>query len=816
MKEKLIYFSLKTIELSFYSIFFLVPIVLSNNTSELFELNKMWLTWGLTVIVLGAWFTKMIAEGRFKIKRTPLDIPIILFLIGQILATVFSQDTHISLWGYYSRFNGGLYSTIAYISLFYAFVSNYKEITNLPVKKPYSGLAKTGTLLGLLLLLGISLPLSAPPDANSQGQGFIFFMTLIIVLSGAIYILRGQFLNRLFLITLFSGLIVTLWGIPSHYGIDATCFLFRGSFATDCWTESFQPTVRIFSTLGQPAWMAAYLSFLIPVAVALSLRSVNFLSSPFAIFKRYSSLTFFTLALLFYIGLLFANTRGGFLGFWAGNFVFWIVLLLIFKNRFKNILKTAVVINLFFLLLTFIFGIPIPQLQNFTLPNLTAKSIVQQVSAKDAPSENTAQAPQTDEQFNITESGNIRLNVWQGAYDAWKANPILGTGVETFAFAYYKHKPENQNLTSEWDFLYNKAHNEYLNYLATTGIIGLGTYLILIFWFIFLVFKAVFKNGWLDSHKTYDEDKQTASRRILILAILGGYISILISNFFGFSVVIVNLFFFLSPAFVFVLDTGFGKQSYLEFPKSKDDSEEDVSGIRIVLIAFVLLVACGILMILYRYWQADKDYALGANLNKINEFLAARPYLENSVKLRSGEPTFLDELAFNSAALAAGYFQQNDPQKGNTYLSEAESLSNSVVEKHPNNVVFWKNRVRLYALFTQLDPSFLAKALDSIKKANALAPGDAKILYNYGVILGQSGKVDEGITKLKEAIKLKPDYRDAYFALALFYNDKATIGVEDGPIVDASSQQEAEKLLNIVLKINPGDKQAKDTLESWK
>ena len=36
------------------------------------------------------------------------------------------------------------------------------------------------------------------------------------------------------------------------------------------------------------------------------------------------------------------------------------------------------------------------------------------------------------------------------------------------------------NLTSEWDFLYNKAHNEYLNYLATTGLFGLGSYLLFI------------------------------------------------------------------------------------------------------------------------------------------------------------------------------------------------------------------------------------------------------------------------------------------------------------------------------------------------
>jgi O-antigen ligase len=57
---------------------------------------------------------------------------------------------------------------------------------------------------------------------------------------------------------------------------------------------------------------------------------------------------------------------------------------------------------------------------------------------------------------------------------------LFGTGVETFAYAYYFVRPQAHNLTSEWDYLYNKAHNEYLNYFATTGFIGLGTYLLVI------------------------------------------------------------------------------------------------------------------------------------------------------------------------------------------------------------------------------------------------------------------------------------------------------------------------------------------------
>src|SRR5664279_2413108 len=121
---KIITFCNRTIEYSFYTLFFLVPLIFWSSTSELFEFNKMWVTFGLTIIIAAAWFTKMTLEKRIIIQKTPLDIYLLLFLFSQIISTLFSLDSHVSWWGYYSRFNGGLFSTICYIFLYYAFVTN--------------------------------------------------------------------------------------------------------------------------------------------------------------------------------------------------------------------------------------------------------------------------------------------------------------------------------------------------------------------------------------------------------------------------------------------------------------------------------------------------------------------------------------------------------------------------------------------------------------------------------------------------------------------------------------------------------------------
>src|SRR5690349_17957208 len=122
---KFLNFCNKAIEYLFYSLFLLVPLVFAGNTSELFEFNKMWITFAIAVAIGFFWFSKMAILKKPVFRRTILDIPILLFLASQIISTFISWDSYISFWGYYSRFNGGLLSIITYIFLYYAFVSNF-------------------------------------------------------------------------------------------------------------------------------------------------------------------------------------------------------------------------------------------------------------------------------------------------------------------------------------------------------------------------------------------------------------------------------------------------------------------------------------------------------------------------------------------------------------------------------------------------------------------------------------------------------------------------------------------------------------------
>jgi len=739
MRSSIISLCDKIIPYSFYTLFALIPLVVTNSTSELFELNKMWITWGMTIIILTAWITKMIVQKEFRVQRTPLDIPIILFLISQLISTFISLDSHVSWWGYYSRFNGGMLSLLSYAFLYYAYVSNI-----------------------------------------SREQ---VFTTLKVILG--------------------TGIFVALWGLPSHFGADPTCLLFRGTLDVTCWTEAFKPTIRIFSTLGQPAWLAAYLAALIPLSVAYTISASEKKGIPnlLSFIKDRKTLAYFAVTALFYLDLLYANTRGGFLAFWVANILFWGILFIKRYLPVKRFFQYAVLFNATFLIFNFFSGTPLAQLDIITLSGI--QKAITPTPMTPATTNNPVQPS-----VGGTESGNIRLYVWKGAIDAWRASPIFGSGVETFAYAYYQHRPAGHNLTSEWDYLYNKAHNEYLNYLTTTGIFGLTTYLSVIGFFLFLVLKNIF-------YKKQDEENSSLSS-LLSIALPAGFVSILVSNFFGFSVVMMNVFLFFFPLFYFSMNKSLNDKKVLKYthPQEPVHLREYVNPYQWSALVVLFLISTFSLFLLLRFWQADKAYALGYNLSRVGDIQGAYNNLTEAVKIRPAEPVFQDEYAVNLATIANALQQNNEATSAAQFAQEAVTISDTITTNHPNNVTFWKSRVRIFYLLSELNPSYNTQALSAIEKAVSLAPTDAKVQYNYGVLLGQNGNVDKAIEVLSKTIELKPDYRDAYFARGLFYRQTALN--ESGRVNDLKLNELAiQDMKHILENIDKEDQAAQNALKEW-
>ena len=780
MNRTLVSFFNKAIEFLFYGLFFLVPIVLSPATSELFEFNKMWLTFGISSAIGFFWFGKMILKKEFRIQRTPLDIPILLFLLSQAISTIISIDSHVSLFGYYSRFNGGLLSHVAYIFLYYAFVSNFGTQTISKNKNVVKEFAKSKTT---------------------------------------------KIIRRMLFVSIASGIFVSLWGLPSHFGFDPTCKLFRGGLDVSCWTVDFQPKVRIFSTMGQPDWLAAYLAILLPISIAFA---ISFFRKGISLFSR-TNLTagvFALTSILFYVDLLFSRAKSGFIAFWASMLVF--VALAAWPSFRKKMDTKSIIYSkltafvIAFAIVTFFIGSNFSILDKFSFPGLMSALDKQKTPA------NQNATPHIGE-LGGTDSGKIRLIVWKGALNVWKNNPIFGTGVESFAFAYYKYRPPEHNLTSEWNFLYNKAHNEFLNFMATTGTFGILTYLSIYFLFFLIVLAAISQKvrkiaSPILSRLRVGDFPLYSENSLLVAALTASFISIALTNFFGFSVVITNIYLFMIPSFTFILLGLINPAQSLD--KTSNTSLAYVSRFQWIGLTALSIPLLFILLFLLNSWKADTQYALGYNLNHATAYQQAYPYLHKAVALRSDEPVFKDEMAVNDAILATALItsagEKNNPPAGGQNQTLAQSLtqeaivtSNQITSDFRNIIILWKSKVRIYYTLSALNSSYLPLALSAIQKTAEIAPTEASIHYNLGVITGQNGNSKDAVKILEETVKLKPNYRDAYFALGLFYHDLA-VDKKSGKVADPALEAKAQAQMRYILeKLEPSDQRAKDSLAAW-
>ncbi len=699
----------RVIDWSFCLLFFLIPLVFFSGSFELFEYNKMMVTYALTTVIIAAWLVKIIASGVNLAKPwklvppNPFNLPIALYLVAHIISTVTSIDPHVSIWGYYSRFHEGLLATICYVSLFYAAITN---LTKTSVQK------------------------------------------IIVSSFGA-------------------AAIVALWGIAEHFGASPSCLFITKQLNNSCWIQDV--TNRVFATLGQPNWMAAYLDIIILVLIGYSLD-----------LKKSGATTrkFIVLLFLAFIALLFTKSRSGLVGLATGGLVF------IGTYGFSRALVpliSALIIG------TAIFGLPLPHLDKFSLSTL--------VNSQTAGSKKSVDTTTPD--FFISESGDIRKIVWEGAVRVWQRYPLFGSGVETFAYSYYLDRPVEHNLVSEWDFLYNKAHNEFLNILATTGTVGMLAFLYLIISYCFWVIKSLLVS------------KSPPST--VILGLFAAYISLLVTNFFGFSVVIIGLFFFLIPAFSWVLNDTQNHEI--------SQANKGLTTSRLLAIGLTITIAAVILSRLYGMWQADKNYAYGRNLNGINDYVSGYPYLLSAVSANPNEPTFRDELSYSEAVLASLIFRTVSQSEatpaanfsmetvlprvnlsGNQLVAAAISDSNTVVQYSPNSMPFWKTRTKLFYQLATIDPKYLKEALVAIQTAAKLAPSDAKVHYNLAIVLSQLGQIPDAITVLEQTIKMKPNYREARFQLGLSYElvgqrTKARAQMEEILKRD-TKDSEAQKWLN--------------------
>ncbi|MBE0478937.1 O-antigen ligase family protein, partial [Candidatus Aerophobetes bacterium] len=254
---------------------------------------------------------------------------------------------------------------------------------------------------------------------------FVYFLTSSIVEN-------ERWMVILLIATISSGFFAACYGFLQFYGIELPI-----------WRE-VAGRMRLFSTFGNPNYLAAYLT------AALHLGALLF----FVQRGKWKILWIAIISIL-YASLLMTHTRGAWVALFFSS-LFVLTLLILYAGRFfKKNKRSLILLTVVIAAITLIYSTPNPL--NFGKTNLVQRSL---------------------SVVDFKSTARQRLLIWNAALELIREKPFLGWGVGTFGIHYpeaqgkFLSREENRGYLPQTNRSIN-AHNDYLHIWVEKGLVGL-------------------------------------------------------------------------------------------------------------------------------------------------------------------------------------------------------------------------------------------------------------------------------------------------------------------------------------------------------
>ncbi|MCJ7659053.1 MAG: O-antigen ligase family protein [Anaerolineales bacterium] len=424
MSTKLSKYCEGIIEAAWLAAVIVVPVFFNVYSSRIFEPDKITLLRTIALTILAAWIVKLLDEGGFRWERIPKG----------------------SSW--------------------------HETLRQIPLIIP---------VLAVAIVYVVATVFSVTPSVSLAGsyqrlQGTYTTLSYIVVFAAMAGNLRRRAqVERLITTMIITSLPVSLYGVLQRYQIDPV------PWAGDV-------TIRVASNMGNSIFVAAYLIMVSPLTLLRIVESFSAIMNDrgklAANFARSTAYVF--IAALQIITLLFSGSRGPLLGWLAGTFLLFVMLSLLWRQRWLTIsvIVVAALLGVFLVL----FNIP-----NGPFESLRAVPGIGRLG----------QLLDTD-----SRTGRVRTLIWQGAADLVMPHepleypdeskdsfnflrPLIGYGPESMYVAYNPFYPPGLTQVEKRNASPDRSHNETWDSLVITGALGLLAYLAL--------FGAIFYYGlkWL-------------------------------------------------------------------------------------------------------------------------------------------------------------------------------------------------------------------------------------------------------------------------------------------------------------------------------
>ena len=221
-------------------LFFGVPLFFLDKTLQGIAFEKQIYFSIVLFVALGAWVLKSIFSGKIELAKTPVDIPIALFWVIFVVATVISPDRFHSTWGFFGDPTRGLFAVTAMIVAFYLVVTHtnlQRTIIFLSATLLSGFLAIVWALLGVMGVLPESFIASGAVTITGSAHGLATFaaITLFLAVGAQLVVteakdnIMGQLWFRIFLgvvIALALFLLLALHTFVPWWGVIAAAAIY--------------------------------------------------------------------------------------------------------------------------------------------------------------------------------------------------------------------------------------------------------------------------------------------------------------------------------------------------------------------------------------------------------------------------------------------------------------------------------------------------------------------------------------------------------------------------------------------------------------
>ena len=368
---------------------------------------------------------------------------------------------------------------------------------------------------------------------------------------------------------------------------------------------------------------------------------------------------------------------------------------------------------------------------------------------------------------------------FQTLKDNLPSSLFLGSGPSTFVYDYSKFKSETINQTAFWGVRFSSGASDILDKLATTGILGLISWLGILGMFIYIGFSQL-------SRAPKGEGEAPAFTWILSLGVFASWLAIVAAQFlYPANLSLLFLFWVFTASFITLADRKV--KSWTLEPSSR-------SAILVSFIfIFILVLGIGLLFLVGQRYLAEVRYLQGLEAVQRGDNRAGINYFSEAISYTAGkQDNYWRDLSQVYLFRINEELPRTDisPEEiGNIItplISNVVNSATATTDVAPKNVANWAVRGFVYRNLINLIEGTDQWAIRSYEEAAKFEPANPYLYTELGRVYLAKDDLEKAREQFQKAIDLKSDYAPAHFQMAMIY-------VREGKIEEAIGKLEATK-----------------------